>query len=110
MNQTLSNLYYEMCQTHDRLAVQYFSTLSKIAKTCSNAAILGLQSLNSTIAILKGFKDSQAPARSLLAIDPRPADRGKIQNIQALASQSGIDFRFRQISDLDTTIEQPVDL
>jgi hypothetical protein len=105
---TFSQMYDFVCQKGSTFK-QHAEAVKKIAQKCSSITELGVQGMNSGIGLLYGLSESPHSLRSYLGIDINFPPENILNKVRKMAEDSGINFTFKQISDLDFSILDPVD-
>lgn len=99
--------YKFQCSTPSDI-YEHLPTLYKYSLGCTDIAEFGVRSVVSTWAFLKGLKDTDAPRKKLLCVDLERSSN--VNDAQAAAAKSNIEFEFITDNDLKVDLKDGVDL
>jgi len=103
-SQELTDIFNLYCASPSDIC-EHLPPLSQLAAQCTSVVEIGIRSVVSTWAVLKGLSDVQKPGLFYLGIDLDDPPTEVWQRAESLARSCGIDFHFWKANDM--TIDLP---
>jgi hypothetical protein len=102
------NQYYEHACRRPTDIYEHLPTLRAYASECGVVAEMGVSTIVSTWAFLKGLTDSPVAPKKLICVDIEPTP--KIVEVSAIAKNEGVELTFQQCDSVNADLGDGVDM
>lgn len=99
----LTKTFHTYCTTPSDIN-EHLPILNQLASECTSVAEIGVRSIVSTWALLKGLSDTRGSNLSYLGIDLENPPMDILRKAQLLAKGCNIDFQFWKANDMDINL------